>query len=386
MADPRVLLVSPRRLEKDIWRCGQIECEDLLCEIDDVELIAPRSVESGQSLIAKQAARAVRRLAGAQLSFPSRVLPLELERDYDLLVFYAAQPIDTALLDSVANWRKRCKKAVLLVDELWLIHMDPDKHVQRFKQFDLLATMFYNSVEPLQAYTGVPSVWMPPGVDTLQFFPGLNPPPRTIDVYAMGRRSNESHDALATDATARNWTYLFDTVQANGARDSLQEHRRQLAELVKRSRYFVANKAKVDAPDHRGTQDEIGFRSFEGAAGGAVLLGETPNVPSLQKLFDWPDAHIHVPYGSKDFAKVIDSLDADPERVQRIRRANVVNSLRRHDWAHRWRDILGHLGMPPTKRLTERLATLEERARAIDHASWPTELESVTGVRSARMG
>jgi hypothetical protein len=223
-------------------------------------------------------------------------------------------------------------------------------------------------------------VWVPAGIDALRFFPGVVPPARSIDVYAMGRRSDNSHEALLSEASSHNWTYLFDSIDPVHVRDGLQSHRAQLAELVKRTRYFIANMAKVDAPAHRGTQEEIGFRSFEGAAGGAVLLGHTPATPSLEQLFDWPDAHVHVAFGSRDIADVIHQLDADPERVNTIRRNNVVNSLRRHDWAYRWQVVLDKLQITPSPRLGERLATLRDLANRVDREDWPGAHGSLSGV------
>lgn len=382
MENSRVLLLSPRELVKDVWRCGQMEVEDVLCSVDDVDLVCPRPRKRGEGLAARTVGGLSRRLAGADLSFGTKVEPVRIERDYDLLVIYAAQPFDASILEYAQGFRKRCKKAVVLVDELWLCHLQSDPAVQLFKQFDLLAVMFYNSVEPLQHYTGVPSVWVPPGLDTLRFFPGLVPPKRSIDVYSMGRRAAGSHEALSEITQAHGWTYLFDTTQVSGVRDSFNEHRQQLAELVKRTRYFIANMAKIDAPNHRGTQEELGFRSFEGAAGGAVLVGQTPDVPSLKQLFDWPDAHIHVPFESREVAQVIESLERDPARVTRIRRNNVVNSLRRHDFAYRWRSVLQLLGMAERPQLQSRLDQLESLARSVDQSDWPERAEELTGRRS----
>jgi hypothetical protein len=146
-------------------------------------------------------------------------------------------------------------------------------------------------------------------------------------------------------------------------RDGLREHRVQLAEMIKRSRYFVVNRAKIDLQIHGGTHDEVGHRSFEGAAGGAVLIGHTPRGASAQQLFDWPDAHFHVDPDSSAIIDVMRELDRDPERVERIRHSNITNVLRRHDWAYRWLDLLNALGMPAMSRLARRLETLEQLAR-----------------------
>jgi hypothetical protein len=381
MDRPRVLMVTPRRYEKAIWRCGQVEFEDLISELDDVELVAPEPTVRGQGLFARQAARVAQRLANVELSFQPRVTRTTLDREYELFAYYAAQPRDLELLDAIPNWRRSCKKAVCIVDEFWVEHFADDaRRLERLSNFDLIAVMFRGTVEPLQKVTGVPCIWVPAAVDTLRFFPGIVPPARSIDVYAMGRRSETSHEALLAQATSHNWTYLFDSIDPVHVRDGLQSHRKQLAELVKRTRYFLANMAKVDAPRHRGSQEEIGFRSFEGAAGGAVLLGHTPATPSLDELFDWPDAHVHVAFGSRDIADVIHQLDADPERVNTIRRNNVVNSLRRHDWAYRWKTVLDKLQIAARPRLGKRLDTLRDLANRVDVEDWPGIQGSLSGV------
>jgi len=45
------------------------------------------------------------------------------------------------------------------------------------------------------------------------------------------------------------------------------------------------------------------------------------------------DAIIATPFDEPRVANVIDQLDADPERVARIRTNNVVNSLLKSDWS-----------------------------------------------------
>jgi hypothetical protein len=109
-----------------------------------------------------------------------------------------------------------------------------------------------------------------------------------------------------------------------------------------------------------GTQEEVGFRFFEGAAGGAVMIGDPPDVDSFREHFDWPDAVIHLPYGSADVGDLIADLDRQPERLARIRRDNLANSLLRHDWACRWRDVLQTVGLPTSPKLASREAGLQQ--------------------------
>jgi hypothetical protein len=339
-------------------------------------LVAPRVSQRLPGKVLRKAQRVAKRAFGLQVSYSPQLEPIRIERKYELFCLYVQGLGDLDVLDAAPNWRRRCTKAVCFVEELWVRELGRwgRRTLQRLAEFDLIVCGHYGTVAPLRALVDRPCEWSPGGVDALRFFPGLHPPRRTIDLFAMGRRSDESHGALLRDAAAHDWTYLFDTLEPRRVRaGDHEQHRTQLAELVKRSRYFMVNKARVDAIEDIGAQEELGFRSFEGAAGGAVLIGHVPRGKHVDTLFDWPDAHIHVPFHSTEMADVIVSLDRDPERVERIRRDNVVNSLRRHDWSYRWRNVLEILGVTQTERLAQRTQRLHELAALTE--SGASELE-----------
>jgi len=265
-----------------------------------------------------------------------------------------------------------------MIEEIWVNDLDGwgDKTLKQLAQFDHVSCGHHGTVQPLQRLIGRPCFWLPGAVDALRFYPGLLPVPRTIDVYSMGRRSEISHRALLEHAAKHGWTYLFDTLEPRRVRDGdLVQHRKQLAELVKRTRYFVANMGRVDAVERTHAQQELGLRSFEGTAGGAVLVGQFPKSDAAKALFDWPDAHIEVPYDSTDMPEVIDALDRTPERVARIRRDNVVHSLRRHDWVYRWSRVLQALDVQPREALLRRTQQLQELATLTDEQGTAHETE-----------
>jgi hypothetical protein len=96
------------------------------------------------------------------------------------------------------------------------------------------------------------------------------------------------------------------------------------------------------------------------------MIGQAPDTPAFGRLFDWPDAVVPLPYDSPDIAAVLDTLDADPDRVERAQRANVVNTLRRHDHVYRWAEILSHVGLDPTPAMNDRIQTLGRLAGDIE--------------------
>jgi hypothetical protein len=137
------------------------------------------------------------------------------------------------------------------------------------------------------------------------------------------------------------------------------EHRFKLASMLKRSRYYLASRARANEWQSA-RLDEVSGRFFEGAAAGAIMIGDPPRTGPYLELFDWPDALIPTPFDCADIGEVMASLDADPERCTRIRRANMVNALLRHDGVHRLRKILDDAGLPASPGLLAREARLRE--------------------------
>jgi hypothetical protein len=144
-----------------------------------------------------------------------------------------------------------------------------------------------------------------------------------------------------------------------------REHRTLYSNLIKRSRYFIANKAKFDSGNQRGSQQELGSRFFEGAAGGAVMIGIPPVCEAYTKHFDWPDAVIDVTDNTTDIADIIADLNAQAERLVRIRKDNIINSLLRHDWVYRWEEILNKVGLDNTPQMLIRKTALKNLAKMI---------------------
>ncbi len=141
-----------------------------------------------------------------------------------------------------------------------------------------------------------------------------------------------------------------------------RDHRQMLAALLKRSRYYIANRSRVNNPEFTAGREEISARFYEGAAAGTIMIGEEPRCETFKSQFDWPDAVIHLPYDSPDIVRILAELDADPGRVPAARRANVRHAALRHDWLHRISAAFETLGLPPTAAMQDRARRLEQIA------------------------
>jgi hypothetical protein len=185
-----------------------------------------------------------------------------------------------------------------------------------------------------------------------------------IDVYSIGRRSQSTHSALQRMAADDGLFYVYDTADGSQVTEA-REHRALYANMAKRSRYFIVNPGKVNATDETGGQIEFGPRYFEGAASGTIMLGEIPGNPEFSRFFNWPDAVIHVPFGSDDIARIVRELDQAPEKLEQMRTTNIVQSLLHHDWAHRWEAILSSVGLTPMPALLKRKKQLGDLAATV---------------------
>jgi len=333
---PRVLLFSQRNVYKTaLFRCSLYEFENTISEIDSVDLLAPRAdVSSFRYSLALRLGYRV------PIALSVGGEHVQLKSDYDLFLAVCGYPTDLLMLKAVGNWRDRCKTAVCLIDELWIKGFETYRYfLDVLKHFDVVLLYYSNTVKPLSERIGRKCVFLPPGVDSVRFCPYPQPPKRVVDVCSIGRRSEITHRKLLSMADGEGLFYLHDTIAGSQAINPT-EHRAITANLAKRSRYFIVNPGLIDQPEIRGNQIEIGNRYFEGSGSGAILLGERPDNEVFGKLFDWPDALIHLPYDSSKIDEIIHELDSQPERQETIRRTNVAQALLRHDWVYRWESIL----------------------------------------------
>jgi hypothetical protein len=351
----RTCIVSFRGLDRTPVRTMTYEFEDIVAEADDTDLLVPRPSWRSDfefraiSKFLPGSTRASRVDPGFQVAEPSG--------SYDLLFTVLGFPREVLAFNSIPNWRRHCAKAVCVLRELWVLELEPHRGlVDQLNQFDHVFVEYAGTVEPLQSRLDVPVSFLAPSVDTELFCPLPWRPERSIYATNIGRRSSALHQLLLEGCSARGLFYNYTTVAPAVVWDG-PDHRRFLAESLMRSRYSVMTRAKFDAIE----QEEAGFRYFEGAAAGAVLVGQTVDNPEFPKLFDWPDAVLTA--SEPELMDLMLSLDEQPDRVDRIRRDNVSMSLLRHDCVHRWAEVLDAVGLdalPGLARRTERLKSLAD--------------------------
>lgn len=366
-ADGRVLLLSMRRLAGLVAYSMTYEFEDVITQVtgaDRVEAGREGALEfSRRSYKFLRYATGSRGVARALAPPPSTV---RLERDYELFFPTFNHAYELFALAAIPGWRKHCRVAACFVSELWPLEL-PTYLLELLSEFDHIFLGVSTPVAEVARIAGRPCSYLPIAADVLRFSPYPEPPPRVVDVCNIGRRSEVTHAALVQLARDRRIFYYYDTVAASGL-DKKQrtfqvqnagEHRLLLASLLRRSRYYFANRARVNQPDFTRGHDEVSGRFYEGSAAGTVLLGDPPDSEVFKQQFDWPDAVIRVPFDSPDIGRILAELDQDPSRLARIGRENARHAAGRHDWLHRLRTVYNTLGIPPTAGMRAREQQLQ---------------------------
>jgi hypothetical protein len=342
------------------------EFEDAIAGFDGADVLPlPVYHDDLHVRVARKAQQAVRLATDSRLGrrppvpFPT---PIRLEHDYDLLVMVLDTIWDLSLVHLVRDWRRQVGQVACVVAEIWDEPFEDWRFkAENFGDFDHFFVSTYHDVDRLSALSGVPCSYLAPGVDTLRFAPPSPGRSRPIRVSYLGRRSEVTHAALQRAAADGGWHYYYDF----GAQVEVTDpdgHREWLAQLLRNTSYAITNFARANDPHVARDRRELGYRFFECAAAGAVMLGDPPDVRPFAEQFPWTDAVIPLPFDAADVACHLGALDEQPERIEELRRQSVAGSLARHDWVYRWHEILEIFGLPGTPQMEQRREHLAAEA------------------------
>ena len=366
-----VLLLSQRRIADLAAFCLAYEFEDTLAAVTCAQRIDATDLPGLE--FSRRAYKLVR-LGSGSPTLARRLTPyprnnVVLERDFELFFPVFSNIYELYSLATIPNWRQRCRKAACFITEVWSDRL-PQYLLELLSAFDHVFIGFRHSVKDVERLIGRPCTYLPFAVDVPRFAPASSDQPRLIEVCNIGRRSAVTHHALLDHAERRQSFYYYDTVAASGADlkhrtfhvDSPHEHRRMLATILKHSCYYIANRSYVNQPEFTAGRDEISARFYEGAAAGAVMVGDAPRTEEFERQFDWPDAVIQVPFDSPDIGRILADLSGDSKRLRAVRRNNAREAALRHDWLHRIRVVFDTLGLAPTEEMHARAQRLDQIA------------------------
>lgn len=367
----RILIASMRGQSSEAFRSAEYEFEDAICEYDDADMLTPILTPGLSNHLRKRLANYTAIAIGKKELLTSGSAKTIVTSEYELFFFICQHFWDITNLNSIKGWRDKCRHAVAWIDEIWIKELQARKTrtcIELFKDFDYVFTTQSETAVEISNLINRPCYSLPYAVDAIKFCPFPKPLTRHIDIYSIGRRSTTAHQSLLRFAEQNNLLYLHDTLKGLQM-NNYKEHRNLYRNLIKRSRYFIANKAKFDTPEQTGGQEEMGSRFFEGAAAGAVMIGIVPDCEAFRANFNWEDVVIPISVDSSNLDTIISQLDAQPERLHKIRQNNIINSLQRNDWVYRWEKILNTVGLNATPKMLSRKAHLNKLAQVVSNTT-----------------
>lgn len=372
----RVLVISTYNFDRRPWNGVLFEFADVIGRIERTTQTVPEPAGPGFSL---NGSLAETLLPGRVRSGLRRVMLLTdrglfrvttVEEDHDICLFMCQFPRELRNLRRVHGWRRRSRFAAAFVLETWPSLLANDAAALRMlDEFDHVFVLNAGSVPHVRRYTRTPVSFLPTGVDAIQACPVEAAPERVIDILALGRHAWGAHLQMLEAARTQRLFYYFDAWSGLQARDWRQV-REANAGLVQRSRFSVVW-SPAEHLAHLRTQPgqaALSTRYFESMAGGAILIGSRVRAPEFDVLFG-ADAVIEIAPDGSDFTQVFAAIQAEPDRQAAMRVRNVADSLRRHDWACRWADVLRAAGAEPTLEHRQRLAELERRAATVERST-----------------
>lgn len=359
----RVCVYSQRGTEFLLSRCVAYEFEDAICDIDRADLVVPEP-RWGHAVRHRLSNRLAMH-TGLRGSNPG-LRPVDLDQRYDLFFAACMFPRDLVALRALPDWKDRAAVSICWLEEIWADELPMWRgQLKQLSDFDHVILNCAGSVDAVQQAIGKPCTYIPPGVDAIRFSPYPDPPDRVVDVYGIGRRSPVVHSTLREMANRGEIFYIHDTLRTLET-ERFAEHRQMIAGVAKRSRFFLVDVAKRGREFETRGQSEVGFRFFEGAAAGAVMMGDAPDTAAFEEHFGWPDAVVTLPDRADEIVEAIRLLATQEDRLQEMSFANAVHSLRQHDWAHRWKSVLDTAGLEPMPAFQTRVTELEHRARGAE--------------------
>ena len=205
----RVLILSMRNFDAYPSRSFLFELESCVCDFEQIDVIAPNFYPTMRNKITHKICRTIFKNTGKVPLISPTSNQFVLEQEYDLFLFICEFPEELYYLNSIKDWRKKCRKAVCWLDEIWAKNVHKAKHqLTVLKDFDHVFMNLSSSVKKVADIIQRPCSYMPPGIDAIKFCPYPIQPQRSIDVCSIGNRPASVHESLLNLANQDDFFYI----------------------------------------------------------------------------------------------------------------------------------------------------------------------------------
>ncbi|MBI4781107.1 MAG: glycosyltransferase family 1 protein [Oscillatoriophycideae cyanobacterium NC_groundwater_1537_Pr4_S-0.65um_50_18] len=187
---------------------------------------------------------------------------------------------------------------------------------------------------------------------------------RWIDIIAYGRGNLDLHRCLQTNFNQhQDGRVYFHSTFSRPEVDDHREHITLLSKLLDRSKLSLCFEAS-NIPRFMG-YSPILYRWYEAWASGCTIVGKKPFGKGTAELMDWENSVIDIPDAESDWIPFFEDILNDSETLALNVQRNYRESLLRHDWRYRIRQIFETVGLESPETLNRGIAHLEETASGL---------------------
>lgn len=187
---------------------------------------------------------------------------------------------------------------------------------------------------------------------------------RFIDIINYGRSNLFLHQQLQHYFSKNENKYLyFHSTAKDGFVLNLDEHIALMSNLRKHSKISICFEAS-NISRFSGFSPIL-YRWFEAWASGCSVVGKQPCGIGLEKILNWEDSVIDLPERESEWMEFIYSFLSDETRLMKISRRNYRESLSRHDWIYRIRDLLNTIEVNLPEEIDNRSCVLRDMSEEL---------------------
>ncbi|MEL6384804.1 MAG: glycosyltransferase [Cyanobacteria bacterium J06626_18] len=358
------------------------EFEDLIAKLCGSQILVPKATDLTQwahkqpQQVATLAKKTIARTVGPYQKIGSEHISASSPKVLFVICLNAA---GLSMLSSIPNWRKQFDVVAAYVVDAWLFNAYPKETYQ----LDHLFVPVLEAIEGLEQKFKIPVSLLPFGANVLLHGSGQRD--RPIDVMSFGRTPVEFHQALSQGlnrpgsdrvyyrhpAVDRQWYPQNDCYE--GRVD--HEYRLLFHQMMRRSKVVLAfdplydtdqlyESYKVNTRPWKFKHSVLSLRWIEGCAAGCAILGKRPKTVLADQILNWEDVTIELPENPDEWFRFTEKLLEDTSRLQAIHQRNYIESLSRHDWRYRIRDLFETLKLSLPTLLTDELELLAAKLNA----------------------
>lgn len=291
--------------------------------------------------------------------------PLQEARG-DVLLLVARAPTDLAMIQAIPDLDARFPRRYAWITDSYF----QAGFVEETRRFHGITVTAEEDIALPRDRFRIPVHRVYQGADGLRWAP-RSPVPRSIDVIGFGRMPPSYHRAFCTRFHSADSPALYLHSPLGTLRGpEVHRERGMLFKLLQRSRVALAFHLLVEPQGNRPTSMMVTSRWLESLLSGCLVAGKRPVSQMADDMLAWPGATFELADDARAAVTQLESmLTEDPTTQGAQRQRNIAETLRRHDWRHRIRELCRLFELPEPAKLAADLAAVEALAAQFSTAA-----------------